>query len=526
MPYSRAGACEEHITNVSDNEIPGLVTTIEEWLETVPNETLNRFGIDQSRFSEYHVLPRLLFGQYLEAQFRLLIEMAKAAGIAVHTRLNSCVEDIQYKLGENEVWVRIEGRQDVFKFDKAVISTGHSWPKKHEGAVPRYFDSPYPPDKLALHCNHPVAIRGASLTAIDAIRTLARSNGKFIENKSGQMAFELASESPAFRLVLHSRGGLLPAVRFHLEDTHLSKYNSLSEEEVKANRAENEGFLSLDYVFEKYFIDTLRDKDPAFYDTVRDMRLEDFVEAMMKFREHMDPFELMKLEYREAEQSIQDEESVHWKEMLASLSFAMNYPAKYFSAEDMLRLQKVLKPLISIVIAFVPQSSCRELLALHAAGVLSLISVDEDSEVVPEDDGGCTYRYTDEASQPQSARYHTYVDCVGQPALPYRAFPFPSLIDAHTITPARLRFRSDEEGHKALAGGDSEHVEHPADGHYYLKVPGIAINDCFQVVDAYGAANPGLFIMAVPFIGGFNPDYSGLDFCEAASERIVGAMVV
>ena len=26
--------------------------------------------------------------------------------------------------------------------------------------------------------------------------------------------------------------------------------------------------------------------------------------------------------------------------------------------------------------------------------------------------------------------------------------------------------------------------------------------------------------MAVPFIGGLNPDYSGLDFCDTASDKI------
>ena len=31
--------------------------------------------------------------------------------------------------------------------------------------------------------------------------------------------------------------------------------------------------------------------------------------------------------------------------------------------------------------------------------------------------------------------------------------------------------------------------------------------------------------MAVPFIGGLNPDYSGLDFCDTAAERIVEALL-
>ncbi|WP_192501012.1 hypothetical protein [Flavobacterium sp. PL002] len=56
----------------------------------------------------------------------------------------------------------------------------------------------------------------------------------------------------------------------------------------------------------------------------------------------------------EAEKSIKRQQSIYWKEMLATLSFAMNHPAKYFSAEDMQRLQTVLMPLIYIVIAFVP----------------------------------------------------------------------------------------------------------------------------------------------------------------------------
>ena len=54
--------------------------------------------------------------------------------------------------------------------------------------------------------------------------------------------------------------------------------------------------------------------------------------------------------------------------MLAVLSFAMNYPVRYFSAEFMQRLQKDLMPLISIVIAFMPQGSAEEMLALNEAG--------------------------------------------------------------------------------------------------------------------------------------------------------------
>jgi len=313
---------------------------------------------------------------------------------------------------------------------------------------------------------------------------------------------------------------MLPAVRFHLEEPLLSTESLLSKEELAKHIAENNGFLSLDYIFEKDFKDMFPEKDPAFYELIKDMSMEDFVEAMMNFRENVEPFELFKAEYVEAEQSIKRRQSVYWKEMLAVLSFAMNYPAKYLSAEDMQRLQKTLMPLISIVIAFAPQSSCDELLALHDAGKLDIIPVGEDSKAEPESKGGVCYHFTDESNRPKSVYYETFVDCVGQPHLDFDAFPFKSLVKKKTVSPARIQFRSAEKGRAAMEKDDKK-VGQTEDGNYYLNVPGIKITDNFEVIDALGHANNRLYIMAVPYIGGYNPDYSGLDFCEQASESIV-----
>ena len=91
------------------------------------------------------------------------------------------------------------------------------------------------------------------------------------------------------------------------------------------------------------------------------------------------------------------------------------------------------------------------------------------------------------------------------------------------LSRARLQFRNDLNGKSALDGG-KENVELGVDGKYYLLVPGVTINDSFQVVDDYGAHNERLFFMAVPYIKGYNPDYSGLDFCEEASKRIVDCL--
>ncbi len=519
MPYSSYGANDEHITNVSDNEIPQIVCSIEEWIQTVPASTLKRFDINAANFNEYKVLPRLLFGQYLSAQFTMLIKQAKNADIQTTLYLNTTVIDIIDEPERNKVLV-ITDNHVTQQFDFVIICTGHNWPAKHEGIIPQYYDSPYPPAKLQQKINYPVAIKGASLTAIDAVRTLARQNGSFEKDKDDLLFFKPHKESEGFKLVMHSRNGLLPGVRFHLEDSHLSKDAVLSKEELQNNMALNNGFVSLDFLFDMNFKQPLKEQNPDFYEKIKDMKMEIFVDEMMNMRESIDPFQLLKGEYAEAEKSIKRKQSVYWKEMLAVLSFAMNYPAKHLSAEDMIRLQKVLMPLISLVIAFVPQSSCKEMLALHNAGLLSLIPVGEKSNVEPQQQGGAIYHYNDEESNKESVHYKMFVDCVGQPHLSINDFPFKSLLQSGVISAARIKFRSDEEGHIILKNGNTE-VETDADGSYYLKVPGITIDDSFRLIDKYGAVNDHIYIMAVPYIGGYNPDYSGLDFSEAASERII-----
>ncbi len=521
MPYSAEGANDEHITNVSGNEIPPLVTSLNDWIKTISKDTLNKYHMDAKRFNEYKVLPRLLFGQYLTAQFDLLQNQAKERGIEYEVHYNSPVTDIIDQPEKGKVVVEIAA-QARFDFDQVIICTGHSWPHRHEGKVPNYFDSPYPPAKLGMQLDHPVAIKGSSLTAVDAIRTLARHNGIFEKDVNGKLSYQLFDHNPGFKLVLHTRNGMLPAVRFHLEDSHLSNDALLTREEIAEHIKNNNGFLSLDHIFERDFKLPIKAKEPEFYEQIKDMHLEEFVAAMMELRERLDPFQLLKAEHAEAEKSIKRKESVYWKEMLGVLSFALNYPAKHLSAEDMQRLQKSLTPLISIVIAYIPQSSSEELLALHQAGVLALIPVGDDSKVEPHEAGGAVYHYKDEADKEQAIHFSTYIDCVGQPHLTFEDFPFKSLLSGRTVSQAKLKFSSAEEGRKATEEGKA--VSQDDNGDYYLKVSGITINDHFQVVDAYGAYNERIYIMAVPYIGGYNPDYSGLDFSEEASNSIIQRM--
>lgn len=521
MPYSSQGANEEHVTNVSGNEIPKLEQSIAEWIVKVHPDTLARFNIDLDRFHEYQVLPRLLFGQYLSDQFRLLQKKAIEAGFALKVTYGAEVVDILDMPSIERVELKFADGKKI-RFESVILCTGHFWPKQHEGKISGYFDSPYPPVKLKQIFNHPVAVRGASLTAIDALRTLARQHGHY-ERTDGVLQYVLDKKNPDFSIVMHSREGLLPGIRFHLDEPILGKDSLFSIEEIHQIKEENDGFVPLDLVFEEKFKKPLAEADPEFYKKIASLNIEEFIDKMMSLRERLDPFQLFRAEYKEAEKSIRQHKSVHWKEMLCGLSYTLNYPAKYFSAEDMIRLKRTLMPLISLIIAFVPQSSAEELLALHDAGILKLVAVGKNSEVRPHEDAGIEYDIEDENGINETTRYLTFIDCIGQPHLSFDEIPYLGLKENHTVAPARLSFRSQEIAIKMASENQDIELDHQ--GNYYLKVPGLAINDYFQVVDRYFALNPRIYVMAVPFIGGYNPDYSGLDFCEAAATRITTALM-
>ena len=518
MPYSYEGATSEHLTNVSDHEIPALVSTIEDYVQSLSETTLRSYGIDVDDFNRYKVVPRLLLGRYLSEQFMLLKRMADEKGIETQIHLGSQVSDIIDLESQTQVKIMV-GSIDTYIVDKVIICTGHKWPTRYEGNVEHYFESPYPPSKLALKTDHAVGLRGASLTAIDAIRTIARHNGSFEALETGELRYQIDPGSENFKLLMHTRSGLLPAIRFHQEESFLANKLLISEEELMLNRLENEGFVSLDFLFDRNFKAQFKEKDPDFYAIVEKLSLEDFVEAVLSLREQKDAFEGFRQEHEQALKSIKRRQSIYWKEVLSALSFTLNYPAKYMSAEDMLRLKKVLMPLISIVIAFVPQSSSRELLALHDAGRLEVVNVGTDSRVEPASDRGANYFYTDESGIEVKTHYKTFVDCVGQRPLNFEEFPFKSLVDNGNVSPAYLRFRSVEQAKEQMLAGN-DHMFVAPDGAIFLQVPGVKIDDSFRLVDHNINASQRLFMMAVPYMGGYNPDYSGLDFCAATSAII------
>ena len=75
--------------------LPELQTSLTKWIKSLPEETTKYYNIDPNNFNAYKVLPRLLFGEYLAAQFESLKQMALNKGIQVTIRKGMKVTDIK-----------------------------------------------------------------------------------------------------------------------------------------------------------------------------------------------------------------------------------------------------------------------------------------------------------------------------------------------------------------------------------------------------------------------------------------------
>ncbi|WP_288461948.1 FAD/NAD(P)-binding protein [uncultured Chryseobacterium sp.] len=522
MPYSHYGANFEHVANVSANELPELPQSFTDFvmkkdLKDYP-DFANKAG---ESMNEYQVIPRLLLGNYLEDQFYHLLKTAGKHGVMIKVFKNTKVVDIDRK--NDDFFTVITESGDAHNVSKVIICTGHQWSSENETRSKGWYDSPYPPSKFNIASNHSVAIRGTSLTAVDAVKTLARLNGKYVEENGG-LKYLINEENKNFSITLFSKRGFLPALRFHSEGSPYSEGWIMSHDEIYEYKQKNNGFVDLDYVFNLNFKEPLRKKNEKFYQEIKDLTIEEFVEKMLELREKLDSFQLFRAEFAEAEKSIERHQTIAWKETLSAFSYAINYPAKHFSAEDMMRLRKTLLPLISVIIASLPQSSYKELIALYDAGILHLVSVNENSRIESHEEEGIIYHYTDEAGAEKSDHYKLYIDAIGQQPVQFNDIPFEGLKNGRLISSGYIKFKDPEKG-KSEFERDSSHIMKTEPDNYYLRVDGLNINDHFQALDYYGKATEDLYIMAVPYIAGLNPDYSGLDFCDTAGKRIVQSLV-
>lgn len=494
MPYSPEWNNVEHELNIASKELPELDTEPHDWLKEQNVSVKQHYSIKDEDINEDIVFPRILFGNYLECRFTHYLNEARAKKLNVRLFPNEKITNI----AKDDSVFRVVSSKAEHKFDSVIIATGHTWPSTNQDSY-KYYASPYPLSKLKNIRAQQIGILGSSLTAVDAIRTLARERGEFITTAAG-LEFVPNNDHQNFKITMHSRKGLLPNIRYHLEHSRIKKYEYISEAEIRSHITQNGGYLSLDYVYKTSYLDTIKLKDPQTYEEIKNLTIEEFCKYYFT-REGIKNFSTYETKLALMKETERNKTPLYWKEAMEDTIYTLNFHAKSLTATDMIRLRKYIMSVYNHVVMFVPYRSVEELIALHKANILDNVELGFNTEVI---DGQIH-------KQEEILQYDVLINCVGQANMNIEDLAFEDLVSTKVVAQARLPVKGTVP---EMLPQDCKIIDN------YLYLPGLAIDDAFQALSEKNEPT-NLYILSIPFIRGFNPDLSGLPLLNDAAEMVI-----
>ncbi len=530
MPYNPHTTDLYNLSNIASEELPELIITFVDWLKMQDKKTLKNLGLANQEISKSEVYNRLTLGQYLQAQYRGIIQKLIADGIEVKEYPKSEVVDMDYFSKNQQVTIKISNG-DTYVFDKVVIATGHVWTEKDD-VESGYYASPWPIQKILpkegkFH-NFKIGTLGASLSAFDVASSLSRRHGEFKTDKNGKMTFHPYEGAENFSLALHAANGWLPNLQYEQEEPMREIYRHLTRENI-FEIIDSEGYLRIDTFFDEVCRPALttafkKDKMKDMVENLSDnsYSLSDFINDMTTKHEYKNAFEGMRYEMIEAKASVENKKPIHWKEVIDDLMYALNFHAELMPAEDHLYFQKQIMPFLMNVIAAMPLPSGNLLLALYDAKKLEIVagyaSVAEDSKK-----GITTINVKDgEALYPID--YKMFIQCGGQKPLNIDDYQFKTLVQKGIVRKARVKFADNNEA-KSLLKTDKKELVLKKNNEYYYATGGIDIDGCYRVIGENDKPNNSIHDITFTHITGIRPYSYGLQACSATSHILVQAWV-
>lgn len=419
------------LSNIASIELPAICETLVDWLRRLPDEQLQRLLINRDMIGEREFYPRVVLGEFLQAQFLQLVKNAQAKGHVVDVRARQRVTDIA--LQPDDIRLRIQrpdGDTADFTFDHVVMATGHDWPEDIE-VKPGYFVSPWPAHALKRIGDGPVAILGTSLSGIDALITVATAHGGFYLDAAGQLQFHRDPVGENFHVTMMSRKGLLPEADFYCEIPYLPPL-VCTEEAIDSLVATGRHDL-LDDIFD-LFRHELAAADPDYAARIglSMLTVETVASAYFAERETSDPFVWAARNLAQAELNKERRHTVQWRYAILRMHEVIAKAIPHLDETDLQRFHAHFKTIFVDDYATVPHASIARVLALHRAGLLDIVALGKDYTISTDDlETGVTVTYDG-----QTRRFTAFIDATGQHALSAGDMPFPTLLEQGVIRKA------------------------------------------------------------------------------------------
>ena len=417
MPYRREASSPIMLANIASIEIPPVMTTYIAWLQAQCPEMLAGFGVTAGSLHERQFLPRILLGEYFRQQFLQLVHKGESQGFILHVHTSCQVTDI-LAAGEG-VTVTAQGRPQAELFDFVVIATGHVWPA--ENTRPHtFFPSPWSGLMKASVPACRVGILGTSLSAIDAAMAVVTQHGHFCENTALGSQFILRDSSQSLQIVLMSRAGMLPEADFYCPIPY-QPLQRVTPEAITALIADGSAGL-LDRAF-GLMVQEITLADPLWSRQTGLARLnaDNFCDAWFAARQQQDPFIHARKNLQDTRLNTLTKYTVPWRYVILRLHEVIAGIVPHLDPRDSTRFASGLARVFIDNYAAIPPQSLRRLLALHDAGILTLLPLGQDYRA--RKDGNRTVIFAGGARH----TYDIFIDARGQKPLKTRDLPFPGL---------------------------------------------------------------------------------------------------
>jgi uncharacterized NAD(P)/FAD-binding protein YdhS len=412
------------LANIASIELPAICETLVDWLRRQSDTELQRLKVTRANIREREFYPRVVLGEFLQSQFRQVIEMGMANGHTIEVKPRHRVVDIRLRTDDIQLTVSMpDGERKDYAFDHVVMATGHNWPETTE-VKSGYFMSPWPAAILKNVKPCSVGILGTSLSAIDALITVATAHGAFYLDAGGQLQYQGAADSERFHAALMSRKGLLPEADFYCP----YPYTPLQFCTVEAVRALiHRGSTNLlDEVFDLFKREMVAcDPDYAAAIGLSLLSVETLGPAYFAAREAVDPFVWAASNLAEAEQNKANRYTVEWRYAILRMHEVIAQAVPHLNEEDLGRFHKKFKTVFVDDYATVPHQSIQRLMALRRAGKLDILKLGNDYEISTEGvQSGAVVRHDGE-----EIIFDAFIDATGQASMSARDIPFPGLIE-------------------------------------------------------------------------------------------------
>lgn len=412
FPYSPETSAKSMLANIASIEIPPILTQYIDWLQDQADERLISYGLDPHDLDERQFTPRLLLGEYFRDQLLGLVDQARDSGGHVDIHESTEVTDITGR--DDGLFLKTTAGTVEGPFDSVVLSTGHQFPDADE-ATRSYFPSPWSGLIQAKVPAVRVGIMGTSLSSIDAAMAVATQHGRF-RRKMGALSFEI--ETKDLQITLMSWTGVLPEADFYCPLPY-RPLHILTDDAVAACADQAK---PLDAVFELVRAE-LALEDPTYAQKIKlaGLTVDTFSEAYFSDRETRDPFQWARMNLDEVEYNKAHRITVPWRYALLRMHEKVEKIVPNLLPADRKRFDGGLKTVFVDNYAAVPSESIRRLIALHSAGVLSVLALGDDYDLDRKSDR------TVIRAKGASHVFDVFIDARGQQPLKTADLPFPSL---------------------------------------------------------------------------------------------------